>query len=303
MKDFFRIGQGIYALGLLALMLGSPVQAGEQPDDRLDRAAQQARDGSLASVRAVLAQEGYYPFLLRSVPAEMDPSLRESQGLIHCSRPRGGQRICGRIVARLLDASPLHFQVAASAGFVVHSAHLVMADGRTERLRPDKHGLIDVPPHLQQRWLRLGITVRGPDGPETGLFLAQEAAGAPPSPCSGADRASALVQAINRQRADLGFLPLRAVAAPQAYAHVRQKALKQRFAHPEEGLGPLLRSLDLRLRRAAELLAEDDEMAAVCEGWMQSPSHRAALLNPQRNRIALVHQGERVAALLWQQRD
>ena len=283
-------------------MLSVPANAADAVDSRLERAALQAGTDRVEAIRNALAQQGYYPFLLRRIPSVMAKRDREAQGLLHCTQARAGNQVCGRLVARLLDASPIHFQVAGSKGFEVHSAHLVMTDGRTERLGIGPQGIIDLPADFQQRWSRLGVTVRGPDGPETGLFLAHEANTIEQSPCVEANHEVEMIDAINKLRGQLGASPLQRVQAPAAYALARRKALSQRFAHPDEGLGALLRSLDLRLRSAAELLAEDEQTAAICEGWMESPSHRAALLDPRRNRIALVQQGDRVAALLWRKR-
>ena len=300
MKDFFQIGQGIYALSVFALSFPLSAQAASDFDPRMERAVQHAVDSSISGVRNALADDGYHPFMLRTVSVDRSATERQDQGLLHCALPRNGWRICGRLVARLIDVSPLHFQVIGMANYTLLSAHLVLRDGRTKRLNFGPRGIIDIPAVFQQRWSRFGVTVRGPDGPETGLFLAHEANDVVLSPCTQTEQIQVMVASINRLRLELGATPLRIVEAPQAYARTRQNALRQRFAHPDEGLGTLLRSLDLRLGSAAELLAEDAELGAICEGWMQSPSHRAALLDPRRNRIALVQQGERMAALVWQ---
>ena len=103
-------------------------------------------------------------------------------------------------------------------------------------------------------------------------------------------------RAINAVRVDQGNAPLRIAQPPKAYERIRGKELKQRFGHSPMGLRGLLAKNRLRLRHAAEVVAEDRNLGAICRGWMLSPSHRAALLDERRNRIAFVKRGDRLSA-------
>lgn len=302
MEGIWTLKQAICATLMCSLFWPLSARGASSAQNSLKRAAASFESEGLVGVRRALAKEGYHPFLLRQVSAAMTVEERTDQGLIHCSDVVLGLRLCGRLVARVLDRSPIHLQVEMQPDFPLHAAHLVAPDGRTQRLSIDKAGVIDLPPDLQGKSGHLGITVRGPDGPETGLLLALGQGPGPANPCNRMGEGADVVRAVNELRQELGMERLSPVRAPLAYAQSRQEALRQRFAHPAGGLGPLLRQLSLPLRRAAELLAEDEEMSAVCEGWMRSPSHRAALLDPRRNRIALVQEGDRVAALVWRQR-
>jgi len=255
------------------------------------RAVQRA--GSIAG-RRVLAQHGFHPFGLGRFD---DRAEAEAMGMTHCA-PSGAGLYCARIVARVVDASPVHLALAAAPGFRLAHVDAVDGAGRGRRLALDGAGMVDLPSGLGQRWT-IGLSVRGELGPETGLLL-RHGGGAPtPEACAKPENLSALVATINGQRRRQGAEPLRFTTAPTGYARQRSAELAKAFGHSPIGLPATLARHHLRLKHAAEVVAEDPSLAAICRGWMLSPAHRRALLDPRRDVIAFVQRGERLAALLW----
>ena len=268
----------------------------EAPQQAVARAASAYAFAGWQGARQELARQGFYPFALR-----LFHSVERStaQGMTHCAPvPSGGELLCARLVARLIDRSPVHARVVPLAGFTLLRGHAVLADGRTERLQPDSSGIFDWP-SADRGVAALGISVRGVAGPETGLFIQLLPLAGPRDSCREGGGLSGLLAAINRSRSRLGHAALVLAATPPAYAQQRRDELGIAFGHAPSGLGASLRAHRLRLAYAAEVVAEDASLAAVCRGWMMSPSHRAALLDQRRNAIAFVRRGERVAALLW----
>jgi hypothetical protein len=268
----------------------------ETPQQALERAASAYAFAGWQGARQQLARHGFFPFALRlSRSAERS----RAQGMTHCAPiPSGGELLCARLVARLIDRSPVHGQVAPLAGYRLLAGHVVRADGGTERLQPDSAGIFDWP-SADRGVAALGISVRGAAGPETGLFIQLSPFVARRDSCREGSGLSGLVAAINRSRSRLGHPALIVAQTPPAYAAQRRDELGAAFGHAPSGLGASLRRHRLRLAHAAEVVAEDASLAAVCRGWMMSPAHRAALLDQRRNVIAFVRRGERVAALLW----
>jgi len=261
-----------------------------------DAAAAQVAYGQ-AAAKDVLASHGYYPFALGRVA---DKRQAVAEGLTHCSLIEGSEDLfCARISARLVDQSPVHLRVAAMPGYKLLYAHWVQRDGRVGQLRPDSAGIFDLPAVGDA--VAIGVTVRGPLGPETGLYVPLASHARLWDPCADDNTLEDVISAINAVRADHGHSPLRFAQAPKAYERVRGKELKQRFGHSALGLSGLLAKHQLRLRYAAEVVAEDRNLGAICRGWMLSPSHRAALLDERRNQIAFVQRGDRLSALLWRQ--
>jgi len=257
-------------------------------------AAAQVAYGQVAA-KEVLANHGYYPFALGRVA---DPQQAAAEGLTHCSQIAGSDDLfCARLSARIIDQSPVHLRVQAMPGYQLLYAHWVQSDGRVGQLKPDAAGIFDLP--SQEHAVAIGVTVRGPLGPETGLYMTLDSRVRLWDPCSDDNTLDDVISAINAVRVDQGNAPLRIAQPPKAYERIRGKELKQRFGHSPMGLRGLLAKNRLRLRHAAEVVAEDRNLGAICRGWMLSPSHRAALLDERRNRIAFVKRGDRLSALLW----
>ena len=179
-------------------------------------------------------------------------------------------------------------------------AHIVDTSGRVRKILPDAVGIFDLPADRQPH--AVGVSLRGPLGPETGLYLELDHAAGPRDPCGGENDLSELLDTINKVRADMGRRPLTFRLAPRGYAAQRSEELALRFGHSPQGLTKTLKKHRLKLRFAAEVVAEDPSLAAICRGWLRSPSHRAALLDQRRDGIAFVQSGERLSALLWAKR-
>ena len=259
-----------------------------------DAAAAQVAYGQVAAKQA-LANHGYYPFALGRVA---DHRQATAEGLTHCSAIEGSDELfCARLSARIVDQSPVHLRVQAMPGYELLYAHWVRSDGRVGQLKPDAAGIFDLP--SQDHGIAIGVTVRGPLGPETGLYVPLASTVRLWDPCGDDNTLEDVIGAINAIRADQGSSPLQFTEAPKAYERVRGRELKRRCGHSELGLSSLLAKHRLRLRYAAEVVAEDQNLGAICRGWMLSPSHRAALLDERRNQIAVVQRGDRLSALIW----
>lgn len=262
-----------------------------------DAARAQATFGAFAA-RHQLALHGFHPFALGRVSGHLQA---KAEGLSHCAPiPNSEDLFCARLSARLIDQSPVHLRVQALPGFTVLYAHWVGHDGRVRQLKPDTAGIFDLP--SKDDSVALGVTVRGPLGPETGLYLRFEPNDSLRDPCGSEANLDDLLGAINTLRIEQGNSPLRFAMAPKAYAHARGQELDRQFGHSPLGLGRLLRNQGLRLRHAAEVVAQDSSLSAICRGWMLSPSHRAALLDARRDQIAFVQRGDRISALLWRRK-
>jgi hypothetical protein len=259
------------------------------------RAASAYAESGQSAARQAMANLGFYPFSYGRV----DGGARaQDEGHTHCAAiPDSEALFCARLVLRVVDSSPVHLSLRPLSGFELLHAHAVASDGRVRKFYADEAGIIDLP--APGSAFSLGVSVRGEAGPETGLYLRLPAVEAPSDPCRYAEHLGDLLSDINVARSALGHRPLRASAAPAAYAKQRSDELKERFGHSPGGLGSLLRKHQLKLRLAAEVVAEDASLAAICRGWLLSPSHRAALLDRRRDEIAFVRRGERLNALLW----
>jgi uncharacterized protein YkwD len=109
------------------------------------------------------------------------------------------------------------------------------------------------------------------------------------SPAQGADEAAAVIRAINAQRAANGLSPVKrdGSLAALARAHSTHMVAHQRFSH--DGFGKRIRRSAWARRRsswaAAETLAwgtgRRGTPAGVVAAWMQSPKHRAIVLDPR----------------------
>lgn len=265
------------------------------PDRAIAEAAQHQRDFGEPAAKQALARYGFFPFAYGRFSDRREAADR---GLTHCAAIRGDAAwFCARLSARIVDRSPVHLRVEALPGFRLMAAHYVEADGRVRRLLPDAEAIFDLPSAPTS--VAIGVTVKGSEGPETGLYIPLRSDHFVPDPCQEGGQLDALTEAINAARADLGAGALEAVDAPSAYERARGAELSQRFGHSQLGLSRFLSHHQIRLRHAAEVVAEDASLTAICRGWMLSPSHRAALLDGRRNQIAYVKRGDRISALLW----
>jgi hypothetical protein len=259
------------------------------------RGASAYAESGQSGARQAMANLGFYPFSYGRVAGAL---TAKDQGLTHCAAIPGSEALfCARLVLRVVDSSPVHLRLRAASGFQVLHAHAVASDGRVRKFYADQAGIIDLP--AVGTAYSLGVSVRGEAGPETGLYIRLPAVDAPNDPCRDAEHLGDLLSDINAARTALGHRPLLVSAPPAAYAKQRSDELKERFGHSPDGLGSLLRKHQLKLRLAAEVVAEDESLAAICRGWLLSPSHRAALLDGRRDGIAFVQLGERLNALLW----
>lgn len=98
---------------------------------------------------------------------------------------------------------------------------------------------------------------------------------------------------IERSRAGLPPLRLESRLAAAAQAHSQNMALKDFFSHTGEGGDTpwdRIQATGYQYSRAAENLyggASTAEQAV--QGWMQSPGHRANILNPDLQEIGIGH--------------
>jgi hypothetical protein len=270
----------------------------EAPEFVVAQAAKAYSMRGNAAAREAFTERGYHPF---SWGVVNDRQQAADAGLSHCAAlPSGTKLLCARLVARLIDSSPVHLHVRAAPGFTLMYAHVVDATGRVRKLLPDAAGIFDLP--VDRQGHAVGVSLRGPLGPETGLYFEIDQTVAPHDPCGPERDLSGLLNDINQARRAIGHQPLTFRLAPQGYAAQRSEELTLRFGHSRFGLAHTLKRHRLKLRHAAEVVAEDSSLAAICRSWLRSPSHRAALLDGRRDGIAFVQSGERLNALLWAKR-
>ena len=120
------------------------------------------------------------------------------------------------------------------------------------------------------------------------LPMATAALAVPASSAQGADKAAAVIRAINAQRAANGLPPVRRdrSLAAVARAHSAHMVARRRFSHG--GFGKRIRRSSWARRRgtwvAAETLAwgtgRRGTPAGVVDAWMHSPEHRAHRARP-----------------------
>lgn len=110
---------------------------------------------------------------------------------------------------------------------------------------------------------------------------------------AGSPVALEVVALVNEARAAHGLAPVTVdiALARVAGAHSRQMASAGRMAHDGIGNGTpseRIRAALPKARRTAEnVAAGQPDAAAVMRGWMDSPGHRANILDPQLRRIGV----------------
>jgi uncharacterized protein YkwD len=115
-----------------------------------------------------------------------------------------------------------------------------------------------------------------------GLSFASLAANAAPPQTASAERA--LFEAANRERVAQGLQPLRwdAALAAAARQHAERMAMQNTLSHQLPGelsLEERARQAGARYSVIAENVAEGPSPEEIHAGWMQSPPHRANLLD------------------------
>ncbi len=102
----------------------------------------------------------------------------------------------------------------------------------------------------------------------------------------------ALFDAANRERTEQRLTPLKwnAALASAARAHAQKMAQANRIDHQFPGemdLGTRIRMAGVRFRAVAENVAQGPSAAEIHKLWMNSPPHRANLLDPDMDSIGI----------------
>jgi uncharacterized protein YkwD len=102
----------------------------------------------------------------------------------------------------------------------------------------------------------------------------------------------ALFDAANRERAARKLAPLKwnASLASAARAHARKMAQENRLEHQfprEMDLGTRIRVAGVPFTAVAENVAQGPSAAGIHAQWMNSPPHRANLLDPELDSIGI----------------
>jgi uncharacterized protein YkwD len=102
----------------------------------------------------------------------------------------------------------------------------------------------------------------------------------------------ALFDAANRERTARRLAPLKwsAALASAARAHARRMAQANALSHQFSGemdLGTRVRVAGVRFRAVAENVAQGPSAAVIHAQWMNSPPHRANLLDPELDSIGI----------------
>jgi uncharacterized protein YkwD len=102
----------------------------------------------------------------------------------------------------------------------------------------------------------------------------------------------AIFDSANRERAARRLPPLKwsATLASAARVHAQKMAQKNTLSHQFPGemdLGMRIRVAGVRFRSVAENVAQGPSAAVVHKEWMNSPPHRANLLDPELDSIGV----------------
>ncbi|WP_040339092.1 CAP domain-containing protein, partial [Candidatus Blastococcus massiliensis] len=117
-------------------------------------------------------------------------------------------------------------------------------------------------------------------------------AGTPaPAPPAGGDRAAQVLALVNQERASAGCRPLSADGGLAAVAAAHSADMRDRgyFDHVSlSGLSPFDRADAAGVSARAENIARGQaDPAAVMESWMNSPGHRANILDCSLTRLGV----------------
>jgi hypothetical protein len=120
------------------------------------------------------------------------------------------------------------------------------------------------------------------------LFVGQQA----PSQDKQSQVEQTLLQLANRDRAALGLAPLKwsAPLAAAAHQHAVRMAQQNTLSHQlpgEAGLAERASQSGARFSTIAENIAEGPSAESIHQQWMNSPPHRANLLDPQLDAVGI----------------
>ncbi len=159
------------------------------------------------------------------------------------------------------------------------------------------------------RWFRIAvIAATAVCSPDSFLFAQAKQARPPVSGGSPARKLApaeqALLEAANRERQSHGLKPLKwsPALASVARVHAQKMAKQSTLSHElpgEPSLGMRVRMAGVPFRSVAENIAEGPSAAVIHDEWMNSPPHRANLLDPELELIgiAVVAAGGRLFAV------
>ena len=183
------------------------------------------------------------------------------------------------IVAMLLLSLPLSDAITRHVeGSVLANRFAAPAEWVESRLRPIFNPAID------RTLTRLTIT----PGSQDSVRLAFKVKATQPR----ADLEADMLELVNRERRAHGLKPLRAdpEAAEVARAHSRDMFARGYFSHiTPDGADPFerMRRGGLRFRAAGENLAFSRTLPMAHQGLMNSPGHRANILQPHFGRVGV----------------
>ena len=111
--------------------------------------------------------------------------------------------------------------------------------------------------------------------------------------------ASQVLQLVNEERAKAGLQPLSTTSALSSAANKRAQEIKQSFSHTRpdgSSTFTVLKEYNISYRTAGENIAYGQRTPQeVVTGWMNSPGHRANILNANFGKIGIgVHQSNGV---------
>jgi len=117
-----------------------------------------------------------------------------------------------------------------------------------------------------------------------------------PNPCNGRPQTSiadqTLLNAANRDRAAAGLHPLKwdSSLAAAAHQHALRMAQMNQLSHQFSGEPPVqdrARQAGARFSMIAENVAQGPSVSGLHTQWMNSPPHRANLLDPELNAVGI----------------
>lgn len=105
-------------------------------------------------------------------------------------------------------------------------------------------------------------------------------------------RAQALFEAANHERTSRGLAPLKwsATLAAAAQGHAQRMAARNTLSHQlpgEPGMAERATQAGARFTALAENVAEGSSAESIHREWMNSPPHRANLLDPQLDSVGI----------------
>lgn len=281
----------LVASALFALWAWRPLLAalGSQVERAGTWAAPLAFVGSLLLSRIVLGL--LFGRLLAAVPARAHGhAANRALGMIPGA---GNGLIHAMLAAMFLVAVPLDDALTQNARQSVLAGRLA---GPADWLQARLAAVFD--PALDEALARL--TVR--TGPQDSIALPYRVAQPKPRP----DLEAEMLELVNRVRREHGLRPLQpdAELVPVARAHSRDMFARGYFSHlTPEGADPFdrMRKGGVRFRTAGENLALARTLPMAHQGLLDSPGHRANILQPAFGRVGIgVLDGGRYGLMITQ---